>query len=300
MPNDAMNPICTFEKFRKALEDRGLQVSDATSFVAIGGEDVLPENIQNISFEPGIGIKYDLSNGRSTKVFLYKRRYKLQLYGKPRYHIRECQTIQEFMNSGSFRREYRMANTDEVKVINWDDYNKEVFVNALPLCKYCQNIVMEEARKGVESPDYNHFKSASSDSSSYSELLRYENDTNTEVWVDINGYTDDWPAISHAYREKHDFTCERCGVKMESVLDYRFMQTHHRDGQKTNNKESNLECLCIECHSQVNDVHRANFSSGANVIMLESFRKKYRYEPLINIHITNNFTGDIEHFHNEE
>lgn len=292
-----MDPICTFEKFRKALEDKGIQVGDATSFVAIGGEDVLPENIQNISFESGVGIKYNLGDGRSTKVFLYKRKYHLEEYGKPRYHIRECEVIRDFMSHGSFKREYRMANTDEVKVLNWDNGNKEELVNALPLCKYCLQIVLAEARKGMASVDFDHFQSSGTDSSSYSEMLRDENETSPEVWVDINGYTDDWPAVSFAYRQKHDFTCERCGIHIESKLDYRFMQTHHRDGNKTNNNDSNLECLCIECHSQVDDTHRANFSRGANAYMLFSFQNKYRRliaPEVVNLTIENHYHGNID------
>lgn len=298
-----MNPLCKFDRLRKALEDRGIHVGDATGFIAIGGEDVLPDNIQNISIVPGEGITYNIGDGRSAKVFLYKRRYRLLQYGKPRYHIRECKTIQEFMSSGTFNTEYRMANTEEVKVINMDDHDSEIKVSALPLCKNCLEIVQNEML--LKKPaDFNNYKGSlpRADSSVYSEMLMDGEDAQKEVWVDINGYTDDWPAVSLAYRKKHDFTCERCGVKMESVLDYRFMQTHHKNGVKTNNKESNLECLCIECHSQVDDAHRENFSKGANAIMLESFRKKYRNgaERVININITNNFTGNIEHFHNEE
>lgn len=295
-----MNPICSFNKFKKALEDRGIHVGDATGFIAIGGEDVLPDNIPNISIVSCEGIKYDIGDGRSTKVFLYKRKYHLELYGKPRYHIRECKTIQEFMSSGTFRREYRMANTEEVKVINMDDHDVEINVSALPLCKNCLEMVQNEISHRQQPVDFNNYNGALSkaDSSVYSELLREGEDTQQEVWVDINGYTDDWPAVSFAYRQKHDFTCERCGVKMESVLDYRFMQTHHRNGVKTNNHENNLECLCIECHSQVDETHQKNFSHGANAIMLKSFRDKYRNgdneQGVVNVIVQNHYHGNIE------
>ena len=299
-----MNPLCTFPLFRQALEDQGIHVGDATGFIAIGGEDVLPEHIQNISFEPGEGIKYNIGDGKSTRVFLYKRRYRMEEFGKPRYHIRKCEVIQSFIAQGAFNREYRMANTDEVKVINVNNRNVEESVSALPLCRYCQAIVLEESRRNQTAADFNHFQGSLSnaDSSVYSELLREGEDEAKEVWVDINGYTDDWPAISFAYRKKHNFTCERCGVKMESPMDYRFMQTHHRNGVKTNNNENNLECLCIECHSQVDDAHRENFSRGANAIMLNTFRNKYRDNPnrIININITNNFSGNIEQFISQE
>lgn len=270
-------PIYRFNLFKQSLESLGIHVGEATGFIAIGGEDVLPEHIQNITFVPGEGIKFNFGDGRTTRVFLYKRRYKLLQYGKPRYHIRNCSTIQDFINSGTFNREYRMANTDEVKVINWDNYNREELVDKLPLCKYCMNIVLNETRRG-DLMDFNHYQGRidNVDSSVYADMLREDAAGEKEVWVDVNGYTDDWPAISYAYRERHNFTCERCGVKMETPMDYRFMQTHHRNGVKTNNSDSNLECLCIECHSQVDAAHRENFSKGANKVMLESFRKKYR------------------------
>lgn len=171
-----------------------------------------------------------------------------------------------------------MANTDEVKVINWDNGDKEETVSALPLCRFCLNMALTEARENMDAVDFHYYKDAldGADSSAYSEMLRDGEEEQKEVWVDINGYTDDWPGISFAYRQKHDFTCERCGVKMKSMLDYRFMQTHHRNGVKTNNNENNLECLCIDCHSKVDANHIANFSKGANKVMLDSFRKKYK------------------------
>lgn len=299
-----MNPLCTFPLFRQALEDQGIHVGDATGFIAIGGEDVLPDNIQNISFEPGEGIIYTFGDGRSTKVFLYKRRYHLENYGKPRYHIRNCKVIQEFINSGSFKREYRMANTDEVKVINWDKRDREENVDRLPLCQFCMQVVLAEAAQRATAIDLNRYQGFLSltDSTDYAQHLRKEAEEEKEVWVDKNGYTDDWPAISFAYRKKHNFTCERCGVSMESPMDYRFMQTHHRNGVKTNNNESNLECLCIECHSQVDKAHRENFSKGANAIMLDSFRRKYRKgeERVINITIQNQFNGPVGSVINNE
>lgn len=53
------------------------------------------------------------------------------------------------------------------------------------------------------------------------------------------------------------------------------MQTHHKNGVKTDNREGNLECLCIKCHSEVDDTHRRNFSSAAQKVLIEDYMRKY-------------------------
>ena len=46
-------------------------------------------------------------------------------------------------------------------------------------------------------------------------------------------------------------------------------------GDKLDNRESNLECLCIKCHSEVDDTHRRNFSSLAKQGLIQEFLLKY-------------------------
>ena len=58
-------------------------------------------------------------------------------------------------------------------------------------------------------------------------------------------------------------------------FDRMYWETHHKNGDKLNNNDSNLECLCISCHADVDDCHRANFSKGANLAKLNSFKQKY-------------------------
>ena len=74
---------------------------------------------------------------------------------------------------------------------------------------------------------------------------------------------------------KHDFICERCGIKIDDPFDRQFIHTHHKNGEKTDNRESNLECLCIKCHSVVDEYHRKKFSKGGNRVLLQDFKDKY-------------------------
>lgn len=87
------------------------------------------------------------------QIFLYKRNYRLAKYGKPRFHIRSCQTIQDFINSGALKSEYRRANTEPVLVIDMDNM-QEVEVRNLSLCRYCVNMAMGEYSVNMTSSDF--------------------------------------------------------------------------------------------------------------------------------------------------
>lgn len=47
---------------------------------------------------------------------------------------------------------------------------------------------------------------------------------------------------------------------------------------KLDNRESNLECLCIKCHSEVDDTYRRNFNTLAQQVLIQEFLLKYGCE----------------------
>lgn len=48
--------------------------------------------------------------------------------------------------------------------------------------------------------------------------------------VDIFGYTKNWEQISKAYRETHNYTCERCGIHIDNPFEQHYIHVHHRNG----------------------------------------------------------------------
>ena len=258
-------PIYDFKKFKAALERLGYIIGETKPYIPLEVADVSLSNVQQGEVEiTAEGIFYvNPDSGNKQQIFLYMRNYNMADWGKPRFHITNCTTLQE-LGTGRYRR----ANTGTVMVFDTSQ-ERDVEVSGLPLCKNCLRII-----RAARQFDY----SSDMTSDEFEQILRSageESGSEHEPDTDLEGYTWKWEKISEAYRTKKNYTCELCGFHPESRMDRQFVHVHHKDGRKTNNRESNLQCLCIACHSNVNPTHQENFSKGANRVMLDSFTKKF-------------------------
>ncbi|MGL6166921.1 MAG: HNH endonuclease, partial [Fusobacteriaceae bacterium] len=80
---------------------------------------------------------------------------------------------------------------------------------------------------------------------------------NTEIHIEpihtsldqpLNEYSKDWNNISYSYKNSKRFICQDC--KKDCSKDTAELHVHHVDGLKYNNKASNLEVVCVKCHSK--------------------------------------------------
>lgn len=193
---------------------------------------------------------------------LYKKAFYFEWQGQkntPKFHVCQCTAIDNFG-----REAYRFANAEPIKVFSKNE-KKEVNVDGLELCGFCRNLLLEDERYRI------------TNSTDFVDILKEVGDVQepTLVELDFYGYVKDWEQISLAYRTKKNFTCERCGIQIDDPFDRSFIHTHHRNGDKTDNRELNLECLCIKCHSEIDGVHEQNFLRGGNKVLLENFYEKY-------------------------
>lgn len=252
-----------FEILEKKLDEWGFpSLKSGSGFQIIKGIDFEEAyKSGSISFEEdGIYLEYD---GKKYRGYMFIQEAYITYNGGPakfpKFHLLKCRTIQEFINSGRFKQRYEWSNSDVNNLIDKQTRTKYNDIK-LEVCAYCKADFFDEID---DTKDF-------FDSLDKSEL---EEDN---IEVDIFGYVRGKEKISKAYREKKNYTCESCKIVPNETIHRRYWHTHHKDGDKKNNKESNLQCLCILCHCYKDLRHEENFDKNRMKIELNTFTDLYR------------------------
>jgi len=186
-------------------------------------------------------------------VFAFLGSYFTKKYNSlPKFHIYTCESREKYQG-------YTFANRMPVDIYSRDEHKTIEQVN-LSLCKDCRKEINHSLWGMFSNLDW------------YDVVLKKANEaTFTIKDTKKDGYIKLWKQISEAYREKKHFICEECSVNLEN--DKFFLEVHHIDKNRLNNKEDNLKSLCVLCHSKK---HPNNYNKGTNLFKINEFRKKYK------------------------
>lgn len=248
------------QRFSKLLEKMGADLipfEEHKPWKAIG-DDLLAKLIKDQELELGNGLAELVFNDKGTyfrgrKVLLYIRDQSQQYYDKGyKFHVGKCRTIQKFIDDGRQARYVISLRTDGIFKINLMSYGKVVkqgLEEELDVCWNCLKHLGLGNKSSFQLSSFLNTHSTMLDNG----LFRDENR------ADINIYPHNWDSISRNYRRSVKFICEDCGI--DKSLDSAKLHCHHIDGDKSNNRNSNLKALCVSCHSkQPGHDHMRNLS----------------------------------------
>lgn len=254
-----------FKKLSQKLDFLNFPEVTESRFEIVRKDFSEEEKKGNITFkEDGIYLKI---NGVEHKGYMYIKVADVEQYDFPKFHISNCQTITQQQRQNMFHGHYYWSNSNivDVQQRGTTTIHKDVILN---LCGNCRN--------AARITDYKNTQG-------FFDLLDIQdNGPINDAELDMFGYVKDWQQISKKFRIENEFTCDNCTIKIENKFDQRYIQVHHRNGNKLNNKRENLQCLCTLCHSNIDERHTINFQKKSSVHEIATFVEKYR-ELLIQI-----------------
>lgn len=254
--------LYNFEHLARHLTELGYPSADVGNARIARRDLTMEEKAGNVAFkEDGI---YLTINGTELKGYMHLKDADVVQYGLPKFHIANCKTVQEQRATGRFDGRYIWSNSAVVEIIDRQTRSTQKDVK-LSLCFNCQRLLHNNRYSDTEG-FYNLLDSLE------------QHIPAQEIQLDILGYTYNWKQISSQYKKERNYTCEKCGIRMVHSPDKRYMHTHHRNGDKTNNARSNLQALCVLCHSHNDAAHLQNFHKKRMQRELAGFIKKYDAE----------------------
>lgn len=209
-----------------------------------------------VNFDEIVFNEEGISTYRGRIVLFYMQTQQAYYGSGYKFHFTRCQTISQAFNENRHKKYVITTRTDGVfdVFINHGSYVEEKQIRLEP----CKNCLSKVNYKGYRFADYtekrniyNQFEldellesSIQGIDKSTSNLLR---DYKT---VGVNDYPSNFKSeIRPRIMERDNYSCCKCGANLDSHRKY--LHVHHIDADKANNNDSNLQSLCIKCHSEM-------------------------------------------------
>lgn len=195
-----------------------------------------------------------------------------------RFHIADCNTLKIMREKNRFDR-YVVTNnlSGFFDITGLDQYGREQ--NGRAALKVCMNCLTLLNYKGFGiHHDKRVFQNFSLEEffEDYSTYFKFHPKHDQPYG---SGYTEDWENISRRYRESKHYHCESCGIDLSRHK--RLLVTHHINGIKTDNSESNLKALCVDCHRK-QPFHSHLFVSRDEILTIYRLRDEQGKNSVVN------------------
>lgn len=246
-----------FSSLHQCIENMGASIADFD----------LDVEFDPIDIELDSGIDIDLKDIETTEGILSYRGRQVLLYipdqarkiatvlehpeeGK-KFHISDCTALKNMRNINRFDR-YVVTNdlSGNFKVNGVNNVTNLPMEGTaeLKVCKFCLSTLNYDGYAINKSERHSVFGSFKIDTffETYSTVFKYLPKRIQGIYE--SGYAEDWKNISSRYREKMDYTCEEC--KTDFIHNKNLLHTHHISGVKSDNSNSNLKAVCVDCHKK--------------------------------------------------
>jgi len=205
---------------------------------------------------------------KDQKVLVYIRDQRMNpRYGQGEYkfHICNCSTIDTYVKNKRFDRYVVSTRTDGKFLVNVvNTWNKEyIEQNVIKELNVCKNCLMRLAYKGYNdhsrhSSIYYNFNLKEFFETYKSKFTTKPKYTDTTAPPDI--YNPESSKLFEKIKSLNNWKCQNCGINL--IQHKKFLNIHHINGVKSDDRLDNLKCLCIKCHSEQPDHSHLKLSNN--------------------------------------
>jgi hypothetical protein len=263
--------------FKPAPLSGGLTIEEIESLAREG----LDIPLQDVSFLEDGTLIY-----KNRRVVLYirdvKQYRKAEADDLPRFHVSNCDKLQEMRANNRFER-YVVATRDTgVFQINLKSYNSSAFEKSdksLNVCQLClaklnwegfRQLGGDRSRRRGSVANFklqNFFKVYPQN------VMSYE-PKHDEIGAPLNDYGPEFRLVADRLKRERGYRCDECGDDLSELK--RFLHAHHKNGQQYDNSDANIAILCVIDHAEQYNhghvKHTANYREYERLLLLAKRR----------------------------
>lgn len=211
-------------------------------------------------------------------VFIYIRDHTVGTYSNARerhkIHFSVCSTLRKMKKEGRFGRYRRTTRVNDVYLIDVDARPGQEGVREVPLypCKHCLAEVDYLCYKAAHDQDgrqriVEEFKAREAFDFLRQQFALFESETSDVQSANLRtGYSRSWRRRSQRFRKLMKFTCKECGVQLDR--DPSLLDVHHLSGDKRDDRDHNLRCLCKLCHARMHSHYNVSSLHRSRILEL--------------------------------
>ncbi len=199
------------------------------------------------------GIYYIFPDNTIKKVLLYQGERHFRITDKlgdnidPSFHIYKCDIIKQQLEQRTklFKITTRKDGKFLIRDYKFDENMKrgeETSYKKLLLCNLCFIMFSRVRRTSIPRDDFSIREFLDPGYSSLTFNYNFD-----EIPV---GYKSNWQEIAASLKEKRNYTCDKCGVRVERLFAEKFLNIHFTTERMYTKSIDRVAMLCIKCHSE--------------------------------------------------
>ena len=169
-----------------------------------------------------------------------------------RYHFTNCDALQRMFRENRQHRYHLSKRIDGLFYYSYIEKNKVTRKNPdqkLLACTYCLSNLGSITGEAYDNKTFEISEIYNNSSTNANDLLE-DNGYTLDCDAVPNIYTKDWPKIREREKKNKGYKCQECNRDFSNQQDSHELHCHHIDSNKTNNRSSNLQVLCANCHKR--------------------------------------------------